>query len=90
MPGSRITAIEKADFGEFYFGECLMIRQIRQRFLPPKLYGNGMPLLKLAGLYSDVGGVPDITLADSKLVIRQIPINISSCVVPIPHIPVVI
>ena len=32
-----ITAIEKADFGEFYFGECLTIHQIRQSFLPPKL-----------------------------------------------------
>ena len=37
VPGSRITAIEKADFGELYFGECLTIRQIRQCFLPPKL-----------------------------------------------------
>ena len=34
VPGSRITAIEKADFGEFYFGECLMIHQ---SFLLPKL-----------------------------------------------------
>ena len=31
------TAIEKADFGEFYFDECLTIRQIRQSFLSPKL-----------------------------------------------------
>ena len=35
VPGSRITAIEKADFGvlyfgALYFGACLTIRQIRQ------------------------------------------------------------
>ena len=29
MPGSRITAIEKADFSKFYFGECLTIRLYR-------------------------------------------------------------
>ena len=38
ITGSRITAIEKADFDELYYlGECLTIRQICQCFLPPKL-----------------------------------------------------
>ena len=31
-PGSRITAIEKADFGDFFW-RMLTIRQIRQSFL---------------------------------------------------------
>ena len=40
MPTSLTTlnsCLAKLHFGEFYFGECLTIRQIRQSFLLPKL-----------------------------------------------------
>ena len=66
MPGSRITVIEKADFGK-----CLTIRQICRSFLSPKLrYCGSIFVTACTNVYTEQVGSNGIASTSDKFKIN--------------------